>query len=257
MRKKPATTWYQRQQRRRRSPFFRVLDRSFRFRVLIAAACSFALLSLVNRFENCHGSRLEPNCLTSDYLDIINIGNVESFSIVAAAFVYIFEASKRKEREHHEMLDLVLAQRQAGACNSLSRIRAIEDLSADGLWQDGFDLQRANLEGLRIPFSRWRGANFSGSVLRHADLHGVDLQGADFSDADLTGADLSAADLSGARFARARLSQADLRGARLTGTDFQDADLSQALTDQPLPSSGSASGATASGPTMEVQRDAT
>jgi hypothetical protein len=218
MRKKPASTWYQRQQRRRRSRFYRYLDRSFRFRVLVAAICSFALLSAVNRFENCHDSRLAADCLTSDYLDIINIGNVEAFSIVAAAFVYIFEAGKRKEREHQEMFDLLLAQRQGGASNSLGRIRAIEDLAADGIWQDGFD-----------------------------------LQGADFSDADLTGADLSAADLSGARFTRARLSQADLRGALLAGADFQDADLSGTLADQPLPPGG----APAAGPTMDVQRDAT
>jgi len=253
MRKKPASTWYENQQRRRRSPFFRRLDRSFRFRVLIAAICSFALLSLVNRFENCHSSRLEPNCLTSDYLDIISIGNVESFSIVAAAFVYLFEAGKRKEREHQEMVELLLAQKKAGATNSLGRIRAIEDLSADGVWQDGFDLQHANLEGLRIPNSRWREAKFCGSLLRDADLHGVDLQGADFSDADLTRADLSGADLSGARFTRARLSQADLRGARLDGTNFQDATLNQVLADRPLP----ASGAAANGPTMDLQRDAT
>jgi uncharacterized protein YjbI with pentapeptide repeats len=253
MRKKPATTWYENQQRRRHSPFFRQLDRSFKFRVLIAAACSFTLLSLVNRFENCHSSRLEPDCLTSDYLDIISIGNVETFSLVAAAFVYIFEAGKRKEREHHEMFDLLLSQREAGASNSLGRIRALEDLSAAGLWQDGFDLQRTNLEGLRIPFSRWRGANFAGTVLRQADLHGVDLQGADFSDADLTGADLSAADLSGARFTRACLSQADLRGACLAGAEFQDADLRGTLTDRPLPASGAGVG----GPTMDLQRDAT
>jgi uncharacterized protein YjbI with pentapeptide repeats len=253
MRRKPATTWYENQQRRRRSPFFRRLDRSFQFRVLISAACSFTLLSLVNRFENCHSSRLAPDCLTSDYLDIISIGNVESFSIVAAAFVYLFEAGKRKEREHQEMVELLLAQKQAGATNSLGRIRALEDLSADGVWQDGFDLQHTNLESLRIPFSRWRQAKFCGSLLRDADLHGVDLQGADFTNADLSGADLSAADLTGARFTRARLNQANLRGARLDGADFQDADLSQALADRPLP----ASEAAASGPTMDVQRDAT
>lgn len=244
MRRKPATTWFENQQRRRRSPFFRRLDRSFQFRVLIAAACSFALLSAVNRFENCHSSRLAPDCLTSDYLDIISIGNVESFSIVAAAFVYLFEAGKRKEREHQEMVELLLAQKQAGATNSLGRIRALEDLSAAGVWQDGFDLQHTNLEGLRIPFSRWRGANFAGSVLRDADLHGVDLQGADFTDADLSGADLSGADLSGARFQGACLQRADLRGARLSGTDFANADLRQALSHQPLPT------------TMDTQRNA-
>jgi len=253
MRTKPATTWYENQRRRRRSPFFRRLDRSFKFRVLMAAACSFALLSLVNRFENCHSSRLAPDCLTSDYLDIISIGNVESFSIVAAAFVYIFEAGKRKEREHHEMVDLLLAQRQAGTTNSLGRIRAIEDLAADGLWQDGFDLRGANLEGLRIPFSRWRGANFAATVLRDADLHGVDLQGADFTGADLSGADLSAADLSGARFTRACLNKADLRGAELAGAHFQDADLSGTLADRPL----AANGAESSGPTMDLQSGAT
>ncbi|MFO8238616.1 MAG: hypothetical protein R6U00_10310, partial [Prochlorococcaceae cyanobacterium] len=63
---KPATTWYDNHQRRPNSPFFRRIDRSFKFRVLIAAACSFALLSAVNRFEHCHTSRLEPDCLTSD-----------------------------------------------------------------------------------------------------------------------------------------------------------------------------------------------
>jgi uncharacterized protein YjbI with pentapeptide repeats len=244
MRRKPATTWYENQKRRRSSPFFRRLDRSFKFRVLIAAACSFALLSGVNRFENCHSSRLAPDCLTSNYLDIISIGNVEAFSIVAAAFVYIFEAGKRREKEHHEMLDQLLSLRQAGAINSLGRIRTLEDLAADGLWQDDFDLQGANLEGLRIPFSRWRGANFSATVLRDADLHGVDLQGADFTGADLSGADLANADLSGARFQGACLQRADLRGARLSGTDFANADLSQALSHQPLPS------------TMDRQNDA-
>jgi hypothetical protein len=52
--------------------------------MLFAAACSFALLSLVKRFENCHDSRLALECLTSDYLDVVNIGNVEAFSIVTA-----------------------------------------------------------------------------------------------------------------------------------------------------------------------------
>ena len=89
-----------------------------------------------------------------------------------------------------EMFELLLAQRQAGVSNTLGRLRALEMLSADGLWQDGFDLQGANLEGLRIPFGRWRGANFSGTVLRHADGHGADLAQADFSRADLTGANL-------------------------------------------------------------------
>jgi hypothetical protein len=241
--RRPSSTWYDRQKRRRESPFFRLLDRSFGFRILVAAALSFALLALVNRFENCHAKAGQADCLTSNFLEIISIGSVESFSIVTAAIFYLLEAGQRKEKEHHEMLELLLAQRQAGAANTLGRLRALEMLSADGLWQDGFDLGGANLEGLRIPFSRWRGANFSGTVLRNADCHGADLAEADFSRADLRGANLRDADLRGANFTGADLSQTDLRGARVDGAAFGGAQLSRTLTDGPLPGKEAAAGA--------------
>ena len=128
------STWLTRQQRRRDSPFFLLLDRSFGFRLLIAATLSFLLLSLVNRFDNCHGADPSENCLTSNYLDVISIDNVESFGFVTAGLVYILEAGRRKEREHHEQLSLLLAQREAGIKVSLGRIRALEDLNADGIW---------------------------------------------------------------------------------------------------------------------------
>jgi hypothetical protein len=88
-------TWYENQCRRRNYPFFRLLDRSFSFRVLIAAVASFCLLAVVNRFENCHGVHAKDDCLTSSFYEIISIGNVESFSIVTAALVYIMEAGRR------------------------------------------------------------------------------------------------------------------------------------------------------------------
>ncbi|MBM5823616.1 MAG: pentapeptide repeat-containing protein [Cyanobacteria bacterium K_Offshore_surface_m2_011] len=229
------STWYARQKRRRESPFFRLLDRSFGFRVLVAAALSFALLAVVNRFENCHAKAGQADCLTSNVLEIISVGTVESFSIVTAAILYLLEAGQRKEKKHQEMSELLLAQRQAGASNSLGRLRALEMLSADGLWQDGFDLGGVDLEGLRIPFSRWRGANFSGTVLRNADCHGADLAEADFSRADLSGANFRDADLSGANFTGADLSRTDLRGARVDGAEFRGAQLSRTLTDGPLP----------------------
>ncbi len=235
IRRSRPSTWYERQRQRRASPFFRLLDSSFGFRVLIAALLSFGLLAAVNRFENCHDPSSRPDCLTSDFLDIISIGNVESFSIVTAAIVYLLEAAKRKEKEHNEMFELLLSQREAIATNSLGRLRALENLSAAGLWQDDFDLSGVNLEGLRIPFSRWRGANFSNSVLRQADLHGADLVGADFSHSDLSGADLRGADLREATFSGARLTQADLRGATLDGADFRTSELDQTRCDGPLP----------------------
>lgn len=232
---RPSSTWYARQKRRRESPFFRLLDRSFGFRVLMAAALSFALLAVVNRFENCHAKAGQADCLTSNVLEIISIGTVESFSIVTAAVFYLLEAGQRKEKEHMEMFELLQAQRQAGVASTLGRLRALEMLSADGLWQDGFDLGGTDLEGLRIPFGRWRGANFSGTVLRNADGHGADLAEADFSRSDLTGANLRDADLRGANFTEADLTRADLRGANLDGAEFRGAHLSATLTDGPLP----------------------
>jgi uncharacterized protein YjbI with pentapeptide repeats len=230
-------TWLTRQQRRRTYPFFLLLDRSFGFRVLIAAIMAFALLSLVNRFDNCNGADPRENCLTSNFLDVISIGNVESFSIVTAGFVYILEAGRRKEREHHEQLTLLLAEQAAGVKYSLGRIRAIEDLNSDGIWQDDFDLQGTNLEGLRIPFSRWRGCNFANTVLRKANLQGSDLKGANFTEADLTGADLAGSNLSQANFTRAILTNADLSGANLSGTVFEDADLGGTKIDRSLAAS--------------------
>lgn len=225
------STWLTRQQLRRESPFFLLLDRSFRFRLLMAATLSFVLLSLVNRFDNCHGAEPSENCLTSNFVDVISIDNVESFSIVTAGLVYILEAGRRKEREHHEQLSLLLAQQEAGIRFSLARIRALEDLCSDGVWQDGFDLQATNLEGIKIPFSRWRGGNFSKTVLRKANLQGSDLQGANFTEADLSEANLAGADLSQANFTRAILTKADLRGAILTGAVFPEADLSETSLD--------------------------
>lgn len=204
------TTWFSRQQRRRASPFQLLLDRSFGFRVLIAASLSFVLLSLVNRFDNCHGAEAREECLTSNYLDVISIGNVESFSILTAGLVYILEAGRRKEQDHHEQLGLLLMLREAGIAVSLGRIRIVEDPAADGLWQDDFDLQATNLEGVRIPFSRWRGGNFANTVLRNANLKSSDLIGANFTGAILTNTDLTGAILNGAVF-----QDADLRGSSL------------------------------------------
>ncbi len=219
------STWFSRQQRRRSSPFWLLVDRSFGFRVLIAAGLSFVLLSVVNRFDNCHGSEAVENCLTSNFLDVISVGNVESFSIVTAAITYMLEAGRRKEREHQEQLGLLLTLREAGIAVSLGRIRAIEDLVADGVWQDNFDLQGTNLEGVRIPYSRWRGGNFAHAVLRQANLRGADLRGAVFTGADLCQANLAGSDLTEADFSGASLADADLTGAILSGANFEGADL--------------------------------
>ncbi len=200
----------------------------------MAAFASFCLLAMVNRFENCPGVQATENCLTSSFYEIVSIGNVESFSIFAAGLVYIMEAGRRKEKEHQEKFELIIAARESGCKAHPGQIRVLEDLAADGLSQDDFDLHGIDLKGLRLPGSRWRGADFSGSALTNATFRKAGLQRANFSAADLQSAELRDADLRGALFNNSSLRDADLRGAKLDGATFSGADLSGVRTDQSL-----------------------
>ncbi len=227
-------TWYENQCRRRQSPFFRLLDRSFGFRFLVAAVASFYLLAAVNRFENCQVDHAKDDCLTSSFYEIVSIGNVESFSIVAAGLVYIMEAGRRKEKEHQKKFEVIRAARNSGFKGHLGRIRALEDLAPDGLGQDDVDLHEIYLDGLRLPRSRWRGANFAGSLLRGADFRHTDLQRASFKNADLSGADLRGADLRNVIFSNSIMRNVDLRRAQLDGAIFLGADLVGVRSDEEL-----------------------
>jgi hypothetical protein len=211
-------TWYERQKARKSNPFFRLLDRSFRFRLLLAALSSLLLLALVHRFEVCRAKNYSPECEFADISSVLSIDNVESFSIVTAALLYIFERGQRKRREHIEMGEILNTARESAAVRSFGRIIAIETLSRDGIWLDGQDFHGANLEGLEVPNGRLRGVNFSEAVLISADFRGADLRGANFTNADLTGANFTGADLT----------DADLTGANIKGVDLTDANLTGA-----------------------------
>jgi hypothetical protein len=214
-------TWYERQKRRKANPFFRLLDRSFRFRLLIAIVSAFILLALVHRFEVCRAKNYSPECQFADFPAVITVGNVESFSIMAAALLYILERGQRKQKEHLEMMETINSIRESGAIRSVSRILAIETLGRDGIWFDGQDFHGTNLEGLEVPDVRLRKVNFSGAILTAADFRRADLTGANFTDADLTDVNFAGADLTEADFTGANLSGIDLTGAQLTGTQIE------------------------------------
>ncbi|MEB3311416.1 MAG: pentapeptide repeat-containing protein [Snowella sp.] len=218
-------TWYEQQKRRKSNPFFRLLDRSFRFRLLIAIMSAFILLALVHRFEVCRAKNYSPECQFADFPAVITVGNVEAFSIMAAALLYILERGQRKQKEHIEMVETINAMRESGAIRSVSRILAIEALGRDGIWFDGQDFQGTNLEGLEVPDVRLRNVNFAGAILTAADFRRADLTGANFTDADLTDADFTEADLTGANFTDADLTDADFTGANLSGVILTGAQL--------------------------------
>ncbi len=228
-------TWFEKQKRRRKSPFFRLLRRSFGFRLLIASGISLAILGVVHRFEICHNQHFSEDCVSADLLDIISIGNVESFSIVTAALMYILESAKRKQQSNLEALEIINSNQSAGIVYSLARIEAIEMTNEVGVYLDHLNLQGANLEEIVIPYARLRQANLSKTTLLKADFRYSDLEGIDFSDADLTNANLTGANLINANLTGANLTQTNLTGANLTGANLTQTNLTEVnLTDANL-----------------------
>lgn len=225
LRRKPLTPssrsnkrWVDRQRERRQSRFFRLLDRSFRFRLFMATLAACSLLVMVNRWENCRHRAFAQGCLLSDQGGIINVGNVEALSIVTAALLFVLEGDKRHQREHLEAMEVLLATQQAGAKLSFARNTALEMLNDAGLPLDGFNLCNTNLDGLRVPGCRWRGVNLQGSSLQNADLRNADLEGADLQGADLSGSNLNGANLKDVKLKNTNLKNTNLKDANLAGT---------------------------------------
>jgi hypothetical protein len=211
-------TWAEQQRRRRKHPIYRLLDRSFGIRLLIATSAAGVLLGAVNRWDHCRHEGFTPHCFLADPGGIVNVGNIEALSIVSAAFLYLLETGQRRRRSHLEAMEIIQACHQSSARFSHARTEALELLSESGLWLDGLDLSGAQLEEIQAPHARWRGVNLQRANLHGSCLHDADLQGSDLRDADLSGADL--------RYSNLR--DADLRGANLSGARLDGADLNSA-----------------------------
>ena len=213
-------TWVDRQQRRHDSPFFQLLDNSFLFRLALSAAGALTLLLVVNSYATCRNNRWAQGCLWRETEALISVGNVESLSIVTAAFLYVLEAQKRRQRDNIEAYELLMNCNASGVKWLVGRISALEILNSAGLPIDGQELAGFDLRNLQAANGHWHNVNLEGSVLRRANLAGTDLsgsnlRGADLRDADLRGAILVGADLEGALLDGAQLDGAELDGAQL------------------------------------------
>jgi uncharacterized protein YjbI with pentapeptide repeats len=233
------STWVVRQQRRHDSRFFRLLDNSFLFRLVVAASGALALLFVVNSYATCRNNNWADGCLRRDVEALVSVNNVEALSIVTAALLYVLEGDKRRQRENLEAYDLLMRCHGSGLKWLIGRIHALESLNRAGLPIDGQQLAGCDLHNLQAPNGHWHGVNLDNSVLRNAnlastDLRGSKLRGADLGNADLRNADLSETDLGGANLSGADLRQAVLNGADLRGADLRGADLRGALLEGSL-----------------------
>ena len=90
-------------------------------------------------------------------------------------------------------------------------------------FENGANLDRANLIGADLSDARLNSASLRGTLLDYADLSGASLVGADFN-----GTDLGKVHLRGAGLAFAHFNDADLSKADLNEVDLSEADLSGA-----------------------------
>lgn len=220
-----SSTWVERHQRRHDSRFFRLLDNSFPFRVVVAASGALALLLVVNSYATCRNSHWAKGCLWRDVEAVISVGNVEALSIVTAAFLYVLEGDKRRQRENLEAYEFLMRCNASGMKWLIGRVNALESLNRAGLPIDGQQLAGCDLHNLQAPNGHWHGVNLENSVLCNANLAGTDLQGSNLRGADLRNADLRQADLRGAMLEGAHLEGARLDGALLDGVDLTGAQL--------------------------------
>ena len=221
-------TWAQRQQRRHDSRLLRLLDGSFAVRLALSAGSALALLLVVNSYATCRNQNWSQGCLFRDAEALISVGNVESLSIVTAAFLYLLEGHKRRQRENLEAYELLQTCNASGARWLMGRIHALESLNNAGLSLAGQQLAGFDLHNLQAPHGDWQEVNLENSVLRHANLAGTDLRSPNLIGCDLRGCDLGGADLRGSNLRDAILDGADLTGAQLEGADLSGTHLETA-----------------------------
>jgi uncharacterized protein YjbI with pentapeptide repeats len=135
----------------------------------------------------------------------------ETFAIISAFFIYIFDKKERKEQAMREDWSLIDGAR--GSQTSGARYSAITRLH----------LERESLRGLDAESADLRKIDLEEADLENANLQKVDLRESILARAILNGANLSEANLEGADCREISLWQADLRNANLRKVNFKGA----------------------------------
>ncbi|MBW4671856.1 MAG: pentapeptide repeat-containing protein [Cyanomargarita calcarea GSE-NOS-MK-12-04C] len=185
------------------------------------------------------------------------LGQVQNFSVILAACLYILSAGDRKKQAELQAWQLIDGARDIET--SGARIKALEELNEEGVLLRGLDadgadlieinLPKANLERANLKNALLQGANLRKARLYQAKLQNTKLQGAKLQEAYLWGANLEGANLqprepeidsqssieqitnlqsaklgkanlNKAILVQANLKEADLRGAFLRGSDL-------------------------------------
>lgn len=210
------------------------------FRVLLAIVIAYLLMLTFSHIEQwnkqipvCQSQDSLLKCFYKQALSVIELNNIEGFSILAAATLYLLESRERRRNTIYEAWQVIDNAAAANVATSYARIKALKDLNKYGVSLKALDVPGADLNGIDLA-----GADLSMANLSHANLTYANLKEANLSDAQLEGANLcrailreanlkfaslNSAQLEGANLCHANLSNADLGGANLGGADLRGA----------------------------------
>jgi len=198
------------------------LSRSILLRIGIAVFVAYSIvlgfkwLAGANEAISC--SLATPfQCWAKEFLSVVTIDNIEGFSILLVAVLYILESKQRKRQSYYEAWQVIDAA--SGVETSYARFQALQYLNREKVSLRSIDVPSGDLENIDLSKADLEYADFRGANLKSANLSYSNFRDADFSYGHQeTGANLQNVDLSGA----------DLDGANLSGTDLRGANLSHA-----------------------------
>ncbi|MBW4594159.1 MAG: pentapeptide repeat-containing protein [Brasilonema angustatum HA4187-MV1] len=183
-------------------------------------------------YKNDAGKPLcEENLPWKDYL-ICRVANskvlqqVQNFSVLFAAWLFIFDTFERKKQAYREAWSLIDGARESET--SGARILALNELHEDKVSLRGLDAEGADMVGINLKGAFLENANLRGSLLQRCNLIGAKLQESELQDSQLQEAKLRRADLRMAYLQRANLEKAELQGAKLGGAVLRQAILAEA-----------------------------
>lgn len=206
------------------------LDRSIWFRILLGLIIAYLALLIFDWFELVSSDidvcepKLSLNCFTKKLIGILTIDNLESFSLLLVATLYVIESRQRRRQSQYESWQVIDAA--VGVETSYARFKALQDLNSDGVSLRGIDMPSVDLEGINLAGADLRDADLRGVSLKGANLRSANLQGANFSkdddkktasleNADLTNANLASANIEGVNFTGASLDYINLENTKI------------------------------------------
>ncbi len=226
--------WVKQNTNRIKESFVRRIDRSISFRLLLSLLLAYCAVFTVREIEVHFASSYTCDnhdtigCLFSEFLSVITVENIEGFSILVVANLYLLESRDRKQKKHYEAWQVVDQAAAAKVPTSYARIKALQDLNEDGVSLYSLDLPKADLRNINLRGADLRECTLPGVIFKNANLENANLENSNLTAADLSEANLTNANLKGVNFKLANLSGANLSGANLSKANLSKATLADA-----------------------------